>query len=296
MDNKKKTLNRLLLYWLFSFGIAWAIFFAFICTGHTWDEADMSFQQLVGLGMLAPLIAHILTRFFTKEGFALDGENSMMLGIHFENKKWIFYVMAIGLPFIYREVGNLISLAVCPGLFDASYPETMGVESGLINIMPLAAMINGTLLSFAALGEEGGWRGYMIPKMTELMGRKKALLLGGIIWGLWHAPLTCVGHNFGRDYWGFPVVGILVMCLMCIFLGVILTFLVEKTGSVWPAAFLHGVNNGGTGILSCYMNGEKLGNPNMVMFSRTMGLLVPLAVIAGICFWNMTKKEKNVEE
>jgi membrane protease YdiL (CAAX protease family) len=86
-------------------------------------------------------------------------------------------------------------------------------------------MVSGTLVSVAALGEEGGWRGYMMPKLINIMGRGKALLLGGIIWGLWHAPLTCIGHNFGTDYPGFPFVGIIKMCIFCTLMGIILTFL-----------------------------------------------------------------------
>ena len=74
--------------------------------------------------------------------------------------------------------------------------------------MPANAIVSGTIGSFAALGEEGGWRGYMMPKLFKITGRKRALIIGGVICGLWHAPLTCIGHNFGTDYPGFPYLGI----------------------------------------------------------------------------------------
>ena len=35
--------------------------------------------------------------------------------------------------------------------------------------------------------KELGWRGYLLPKLMPL-GEKKALLISGLIWGLWHAP------------------------------------------------------------------------------------------------------------
>ncbi|REJ33335.1 MAG: CPBP family intramembrane metalloprotease domain-containing protein, partial [Bacillota bacterium] len=44
------------------------------------------------------------------------------------------------------------------------------------------------LLSFFALGEEIGWRGYLLPQLAGL-GRRRALLLSGFLWSIWHLPL-----------------------------------------------------------------------------------------------------------
>ena len=67
--------------------------------------------------------------------------------------------------------------------------------------------------------------------------------MGGFLWGLWHAPLTIAGHNFGVDYWGYPWWGIVQMCLMCIPMNAFLTLLTEKTKSIYPASFAHMLNN-----------------------------------------------------
>ena len=117
----------------------------------------------------------------------------------------------------------------------------------------------------------------MMPKLKSLMGRYPALIVGGVIWGLWHAPLTCIGHNFGTDYPGFPYVGIIIMCLYCILLGGILTYVTEKTGSVWPAAFLHGVNNASPSILAAFMNAEKLSQVSL--FKQIVCMVIPFVLI-----------------
>ena len=85
--NSKLETKRLLIYLILSFGMAWAIFFVFILTGHTWVDADQSLLSFVSLGMLCPVIAHLLTRWITREGYAMTGEGSMLLGISFKNKK-----------------------------------------------------------------------------------------------------------------------------------------------------------------------------------------------------------------
>ena len=148
-------------------------------------------------------------------------------------------------------------------------------------LIPVSAIYNGVIVSFAAFGEEFGWRAYMMPKLKSLMGKYPALIAGGIIWGLWHAPLTCVGHNFGTEYPGFPYVGIILMCLYCVLLGGILTYVTEKTGSVWPAAFLHGVNNASPSILAAFMNAEKLSQVSLykIMICTFIPLILILLLI-----------------
>lgn len=64
----------------FAFGLTWIYFFAFILTGFKWD-LNSSKASVVGLGMLFPFVANILTKFVTKEGFAMNGKDSLMLGI-----------------------------------------------------------------------------------------------------------------------------------------------------------------------------------------------------------------------
>ena len=270
--------KRLLIYLVLSFTLTFLWFFAVIPKGQTWDDMTPEMQSFVALGMLFPFISHILTRWITHEGFAMTGDGSMRMGISFKDRKWVFFVLALILPWIYMESANIISLIIAPQCFDPEHYVSLDIDKRLIMILPLNAMVSGTLVSVAALGEEGGWRGYMMPKLINIMGRGKALVIGGIIWGLWHAPLTCIGHNFGTDYPGFPYVGIIKMCIFCTLMGIILTFLTEKSGSVWPAVFMHAVNNNSPSILNGYIDHEKAANA--IVSPYWIGMLVSLVTIA----------------
>lgn len=281
--DKKLEAKRLFLYLALSFFLTWIVFFTYIFTGNKWDGSNPRMESLSALGMLIPVLSHVLTRWITKEGFSLTGEGSMMLGISLKNRKWVFYLFALFMPWIYFEIGHGLSLIIYPDLFDPEYYKVMGIAKNMIPLLPLAAIINGAIGSFAAFGEEGGWRGYMMPKLIDLVGTKKAVFIGGIIWGVWHAPLTCVGHNFGLDYPGFPYLGILIMCVDCTFMGIMLTYITQKTNSIWPAAIMHAVNNANPSILVAYTNTERAAQ---VMPNPIMGfviLLIPTIVIGSIC-------------
>lgn len=290
-SDQKMEIKRLLIYLALSFALAWAVFFAFILTGHQWDGSNPNLESFAGLGMLAPFMAHVLTRLITKEGFAMTGKDSMMLGISFKNKKWIYFLFAMIVPWIYFELGHALNFLIYPEIFDPEGYRQYEISKNMLILVPITSILQGTIVSFAAFGEEGGWRGYMMPKLMNLMGTKKAVLIGGIIWGLWHAPLTCVGHNYGTDYPGFPYVGILLMCIFCTSLGIALTYVTVKSGSVWPAAIMHAVNNANPSILGIFTNIEKVDEIATDSFLAYILLESPTLILGMICLVLLCKKK-----
>ena len=283
--------SRLLIYLALTFSISFLWFFVADPDGSTWEDMGQMRQSFVALGMLIPVMCHVLTRMITGEGFKFSGENNSYFGIVFKDKKWIFFLAACLVPWISTEAGNAMSLAIAPSLFDPEYYLEMEVEKRMLLLFPVSAMVNGVVVSFAAFGEEGGWRGYMMPKLIKIMGRGKALIVGGVIWGLWHAPLTCIGHNFGTDYPGFPYVGIVKMCIMCTLMGIILTYITEKSGSVWPAAIMHTVNNSGPSILAGYINPDLAPDTFLGRNASFIGLIIGLIIvmIPVMIKWNRKK-------
>ena len=200
------------------------------------------------------------------------------------------FAVAFFLPWIYTELGCIITLILNPSCYDPEYYLVLGIEKRQLYRLPVIGIISGVFGSFAAFGEEGGWRGYMMPKLMKLMPKGSALIVGGIIWGLWHAPLTLIGHNFGTEYPGYPWLGIVFMCMNCILLGIVLTFVTEKTGSVWPAVFIHGINNANPSILNGYINPEK----DKLIFGVNgmwIGLLISLLFTAVVVLVMLRKKE-----
>lgn len=106
--------------------------------------------------------------------------------------------------------------------------------------IPLAALPNGIV----ALGEEIGWRGWLLPRLMPL-GTVPALALSGVIWALWHAPLILLGYNY-PSVPGWQALA--CMSAMCVVVGAVLAWLRLRSGSVWPAALGHGAFNAAAGV------------------------------------------------
>lgn len=260
-EDRKVEKKRLCIYLLLSFGLSWIVFLASIANGIKFDGSNPYMEAFVGLGMLMSLLANIFTRGITREGFAMTGRDSLMLGINLNNKRWKYYVFAMLIPWLYFEIMHILACVLVPESFQTDMLEELGANKELVFAYPVFAypvftICSCVITSFAALGEEGGWRGYMMPKLIKLIGLPKAIVAGGIIWGIWHAPLTCVGHNFGTDYVGFPYIGIIIMCVDCTLMGIMLTYITMKTNSIWPATIMHAVNNGNPSVLRYFLNTE----------------------------------------
>lgn len=236
-------------------------------------------------GMLCPSIAHVLTRLLTKEGF----RNLLLWGAWKGKRKYYICSVLVPLAIAFFEV-IIFWRVYAPGF---GIKDIFYNSSGIpLLLLQLAVTI---ILVIPAFGEEWGWRGYMMPKLTELLGKPLAIVVGGIIWGLWHAPLTIHGHNFGVGYPGYPYVGILAMCLFCICQNAFLTLLTEKTGAIYAASVAHMTNNNlGMGIfLAAFARSEVLDCMGNVGSMKVFFILLPLTLVQGVISFVLLMKKSE---
>lgn len=113
-----------------------------------------------------------------------------------------------------------------------------------------------TINAVVAFGEEAGWRGYLYKEL-EGMGFWKMSVVIGLIWGLWHAPLIAMGHNYPQH----PTLGIFMMTLWTILLTPMFLIVRQKSHSVLAASVLHGSLNASAGLpLMLVVGGNDLLN------------------------------------
>ncbi len=165
-------------------------------------------------------------------------------------RNWLFY--GVGLAAFYGlqtflnyafglgRVPDLTPMMAALGPSATAMPLTTFLILGAAQGILLGPFL-GLLFGF---GEEYGWRGFLQGELTRL-GRVRGVLLVGLIWGVWHAPVILMGYN----YPGYPLLGSLLMVAYCVLLGFFLGYAVLRTGGVWLAAFLHALNNQVMGTL-----------------------------------------------
>jgi membrane protease YdiL (CAAX protease family) len=93
--------------------------------------------------------------------------------------------------------------------------------------------------SIAATGEELGWRGFMTTRLID-SGVPRPLLVGGLIWGVWHLPLILSGlYAAGPSPWLSPS----LFMVNVVAAGYLAAIVRLRTGSVWPAVVFHATWN-----------------------------------------------------
>lgn len=153
-------------------------------------------------------------------------------------RAWLVGIAAV-LVYVFTAVGldALFGLGTVPDISE------MMARSGMSRLPTLTVSFLMTLLVGAtglwiAFGEEYGWRGYLQSQLLPL-GKLRAMILIGLIWGLWHAPVILMGYNYPQH----PLVGSLAFVVFNVQLAILLGYVVLKTGSIWLAALLHGMLN-----------------------------------------------------
>jgi membrane protease YdiL (CAAX protease family) len=154
-------------------------------------------------------------------------------------RPWRRTVGYAALGFVGAQVLGLLAIGAAWALGVTPLHVAGGARSSLASMQLL-----GLLVTVAALGEEIGWRGFLLPALRPL-GTGKALVLSGLVWGPWHTPLVLLGYNYGTT----SPTGVIMMTVTTILMGVLFGWLRLRSGSVFPSAFAHGALNASGGTL-----------------------------------------------
>jgi membrane protease YdiL (CAAX protease family) len=284
--------RRIWIYLALAFGIAWLIDLLVFASGGLGNLAPGSRPWLLlVISMAAPALAHILTRLITGEGW-----HQLLLSPQWKKGRLYWLIAWVGTPLMVI-LGVAMYFGILPSFFDAALAAASAIlaKAGaagrgaaitpqmLIVVQALQAIVIGPLLNGpATLGEEFGWRAYLLPKLMPYGGRK-AMLLIGLIWGIWHWPVILMGYEYGFQYPGAPWLGPLVMVWFTFIVGIYLAWLTLKAGSVWPAVIAHAAINAIAAI--GYLAAKPGFNPLLGPGPQGLAASIPLSLLALWLLW-----------
>lgn len=236
-----------IVYLALAFGLAWIVQVALVLVARS-DPGLLALLRggnvlVVALFLMwPPAIAAYVVRRTVEHGDFRDAGLSW--------PSWGYVALAWFGPAILTVFSTLLSLSIYP--FDSNLSTLrralqapgqaapFSPEQVLLVQVAQALTIAVVINSFFAFGEEFGWRGYLLPRLVELLGPWPGLLASGAIWGFWHAPLILlVGYNYPRH----PVLGVPLFVIACMLIGTLFGWLRLASGSVFASTIAHGAFN-----------------------------------------------------
>lgn len=290
MYDKKK----LMVYLVWAFGLAWSMQIAasyFVNQGNA-----AAFQGIMAASMFAPLVAAALA----KTGVKSIGWRPRIKG------RGRYLLAAFFLPILLSVLGGALFYLLFPQALDTSFgyiatqmgeeavaaleAQGMGLSTYAI-IMAVQALTYAPFLnSIAAVGEEAGWRGVMYPMLKEKWGVLRGRLIGGCIWGAWHWPVMILaGYEYGKDYFGAPLTGMLAFCVFTTAAGIFLDWLYDNTHCIWYPALGHGAINATANVPIVLLN--PLWADKLLVGPLMIGLVSGLPLVCLAIYLSVRQKK-----
>jgi uncharacterized protein len=208
---------------------------AVFSTPFWWLHAATGYGPYIALLMWCPGLAGVAAVLIT-------GGKLSELAWRGTSLKWVligWLVPIAGLSAAYAAVCLLGKAAFPNAQFVARVGSAMGIHGDstwaiLIAHAGVSAIVGPINSCGRALGEELGWRGFLVPEACRTLGFLPGSLFVGVIWALWHFPLL-LGS--------VPIMGIVNFTVMVVGMSVAFAWIRQKSNSVWPSTIMHGTHN-----------------------------------------------------
>ncbi|MBL7490950.1 CPBP family intramembrane metalloprotease [Frankia sp. AgB1.9] len=217
------------------------------------------------LSILVPTLAVVVITFgFTRRGHRRE----IWAGVGFNRPGWRLWPAALALPAAVVLIPYLVAWA-----------------AGLVRFHELALtlpdlFLEAVVFTVVILGEEIGWRGFLLPRLQSLLPRRRAALATGFLHGLFHVPILTLTASYDTDGSRWVVTPVVVLAIT--FAGVFYAWLRDASASIWPVAVAHNMVNTALDYLSTT---AVTASPVALAYIAGESGLVTLAAIAAVAAW-----------
>jgi uncharacterized protein len=120
------------------------------------------------------------------------------------------------------------------------FGESVAVSEFLLKAF-LKMLVGLLIVSLFTLGEEIGWRGFLLPRLQNRFATKQAFVLAAALWAAWHIPFSLSGLHAIP---GVPKTTLMIIMPVGLFgVGIFLNWLFLRTQSIWVVTLAHGALN-----------------------------------------------------
>jgi uncharacterized protein len=283
MPETRSSRSQAMMYVLFVFLFS-SVFYFLILRAHTLGGGG-------GLYVLGIMWCPALAAFTT---LWLNGRKASELGWKWPARKYA--AMSWYIPLVYAGIAYaIVWIGGLGGFPNHKFMQTLVDRMGL-RLSPAASTLVYVLLmgtyglvgsTARALGEEIGWRGFLVPELSKTMRFTSTALISGIIWACWHYPILIWGdYNSGTPSW----YGLTCFTVMVVAIAFVFAWLRLKSGSLWTGAILHASHNLYVQAILTPLTQDR---GKTAWFIDEFGAVLPLVAVAfAIYFW---RRRREVE-
>ncbi len=237
LQKKRDTPKRAThLYLGLTLAISAVVWTLIIWSGHL----DMGFGVMIPTIMWCPALAALVT-------CRLLGRELRSLAWRWPSNRYIAAGYFVPLAYASLAYGAVWALRL--GSWNSEFVSRVAEGFGLRGLPAWASLTlyiismatGGMILNLSTtLGEEIGWRGFLVPELAKQMSFTRMSFFSGIVWAAWHAPLLLFAdYNAGTNRW----YSLCCSSVVVVSASLMLAWLRLKSDSVWPAAVFHASHN-----------------------------------------------------
>lgn len=272
---------QVLIYLVLVFALSSFFYFLIL---HSGSLANGRGMYVLGL-MWCPALAALLT-------LRVNGRSISELGWKWGETK--YQIQSWFIPLLYAAMAYVIVwVAGFGALGNRPYLDAL-VEQMHLGGSPWISIALGISLSgtyglirsiSSALGEEIGWRGFLVPELSKTTSFTWTSLTSGIVWSLWHYPILIFGdYNAGTPTW----YGLTCFTVMVVSGSFIFTWMRLKSGSLWTGALLHASHNL---YIQAIFSPLTRDTGKTAWYIDEFGCVLPLVVLVfAVYFWSKRRE------
>ena len=190
-----------------------------------------------------------------------------------------YQALAVAIPLGVASIGYGLIWATGLGKLNVeALLEMVKIAPGDISVKAgILFLVFGTLVT---LGEELGWRGYLVPELARVTTFSKTAFFSGAIWAIWHYPaMILYGYRSAAPMWfSMPCFTVMVIAL-----SFVLAWLRLKSGSLWTGVFLHALHNT---VIHMLLDPITADTGSTSYFAGEFGIVMAIGyVVVALLFW-----------
>lgn len=216
--------NYSFIFIFLSLGISWVLTFVFY--------SQKMLEQGIPLIMLVPGLTAVVLILLEKKKFSSIFHYSKTKGII----NFIFAILfAIIVPYIIVVACAFLAMYI----FDHELSSI--VLNSITNFKVLYFIFSSAVFSLNiifALGEEYGWRFYLLPSLSEKYGKLRATTIVGLVWALYHFPVMIL-LNLSSFGWQTALFYAVIQAMAAFVFSYIFAYAYFISNRVFPTVVMH---------------------------------------------------------